>query len=211
MADRGQWVSSFHEGSFLGLHFSPILVIPALIERLVGPDVRVLNLVHAAAVAALVPATFLFLRALLRPSRHGPALAAVLAVGIPVWGTMQDVIRSDFNRDHRHQPRTPRRWAGLTKRHRAMWASRCWRSTREDVSTRSPSSDAVTAWRLVAGTDGSSVAAPPGDRPSHRGDADHPVVMRDTMLLRRLREGLRAWASGRADAEVVPPTRGDVG
>ena len=136
VADRGQWVSSFHEGSFLGLHFSPILAIPALIERLVGPDVRVLNLVHAVAVAALVPATFLFLRALLRPSRHGPALAAVLAVGIPVWGTMQDVIRSDFH------PETIgiglallAGWAGLTKRHRAMWAlALVALATREDVS-----------------------------------------------------------------------------
>jgi uncharacterized membrane protein len=136
VADRGQWVSSFHEGSFLGLHFSPILAIPALIERLVGPDVRVLNLVHAVAVAALIPATFLFLRALLRPSRHGPTLAAVLAVGIPVWGTMQDVIRSDFH------PETIgislallAGWAGLTKRHRAMWAlALVALATREDVS-----------------------------------------------------------------------------
>lgn len=136
VADRGQWVSSFHEGSFLGLHFSPILVIPALIERLVGPDVRILNLVHAVAVAALIPATFLFLRALLRPSRFGPALAAVLAIGIPVWGTMQDVIRSDFH------PETAgislallAGWAGLTRRHRAMWAlALVALLTREDVS-----------------------------------------------------------------------------
>jgi len=133
---RGLWVSSFHQGSFLGLHFSPILVIPAAIERLVGPDVRVLNLLQALAVAALVPATFLFLRVLLRPSRFGPALAAVLAIGIPVWGTMQEVIRSDFH------PETAgiglallAGWAGLTKRHRAMWAlALVALATREDVS-----------------------------------------------------------------------------
>jgi uncharacterized membrane protein len=136
VADRGQWISSFHQGTFLGLHFSPILVIPAAIERLVGPDVRVLNLVHALAVAALIPATFLFLRALLRPSRFGPALAAVLAIGIPVWGTMQDVIRSDFH------PETAgiglallAGWAGLTKRHRTMWAlALVALASREDVS-----------------------------------------------------------------------------
>jgi uncharacterized membrane protein len=133
---RGLWVSNFHEGSFLGLHFSPILLIPAAIERLVGPDVRVLNLLHALAVAALVPAAFLFLRVLLRPSRFGPALAAVLAIGIPVWGTMQDVIRSDFH------PETAgiglallAGWAGLSKRHRAMWALAVVAlATREDVS-----------------------------------------------------------------------------
>ena len=129
-------MSSFHEGSFLGLHFSPILVIPAVIERLVGPDVRILNLLHALAVAALVPASFLFLRALLRPSRLGPPLAAVLAIGVPVWGTMQDVIRSDFH------PETAgiglallAGWAGLTKRHRTMWAlALVALATREDVS-----------------------------------------------------------------------------
>ena len=136
VSSRGLWISSFHEGSFLGLHFSPILVIPAAIERVVGPDVRVLNLLHALAVAALVSATFLFLRALLRPSRFGPALAAVLAIGIPVWGTMQDVIRSDFH------PETAgiglallAGWAALTKRHRAMWAlALVALATREDVS-----------------------------------------------------------------------------
>lgn len=136
VGSRGLWISSFHQGSFLGLHFSPILVIPAVIERLVGPDVRVLNLLHALAVAGLVPATFLFLRALLRPSRVGPLLAAALAIGLPVWGTMQDVIRSDFH------PETAgiglallAGWAGLTKRHRAMWAlALVALATREDVS-----------------------------------------------------------------------------
>lgn len=135
VADRGLWISSFHEGSFLGLHFSPILLVPAVIEGLVGPDVRVLNLLHALSVAALIPTAFLFLRALLRPSRFGPALAAVLSIGIPVWGTMQDVIRSDFH------PETAgiglallAGWAGLTKRHRAMWALALLAlATREDV------------------------------------------------------------------------------
>lgn len=136
VGSNGLWISSFHEGSFLGLHFSPILVIPALVERLVGPDVRVLNLLHALAVAGLVPAAFLFLRALLEPSRFGPVLAAALAIGIPVWGTTQDVIRSDFH------PETAgvglalmAGWAGLTKRHRAMWAlALVALAAREDVS-----------------------------------------------------------------------------
>ncbi len=122
VGQNGQWVSSFHEGSFLGLHFSPILVVPALIERLVWADVRVLNLFHAVAVGAIVPAVFLFVRAALRPSRAAGALAAALAIGVPLWGTMQDVIRSDFH------PETVgvvlallAGWAGLTGRSRAMW------------------------------------------------------------------------------------------
>lgn len=132
----GLWISTFHEGSFLGLHFSPILVVPAVVERLFGVDVRVLNVVHALALAALVPATFLFLRAILRPSRAAAMVAAGLAIGIPVWGTMQDVIRSDFH------PETVgvglalvAGWAGLTRRPWTMWiAAILALLTREDVS-----------------------------------------------------------------------------
>lgn len=136
VGESGEWVSSFHEGSFLGLHFSPILVVPALVERLVWTDVRVLSLFHAAAVGALVPAAFLFLRAVLRPSRMAGPLAAALAIGIPVWGTLQSVIRSDFH------PETAgvglallAGWAGLTGRPRAMWAFAIVAlATREDLA-----------------------------------------------------------------------------
>ena len=136
VGERGQWVSDFHEGSFLGLHFSPILVIPALVERFLWSDVRVLVLLHAAAVAALVPAAFLFLRATFRPSRAAGTLAAALAIGLPFWGSMQDVIRSDFH------PETAgvvlallAGWAGLTRRPRAMWAlGLVALATREDVA-----------------------------------------------------------------------------
>lgn len=136
VGQSGEWVSSFHEGSFLGLHFSPILVVPALVERLVWADVRVLSLFHAAAVGALVPSAFLFLRAVLRPSRIAGALAAALAIGIPIWGALQSVIRSDFH------PETVgvglallAGWAGLTGRPRAMWAFAIVAlATREDLA-----------------------------------------------------------------------------
>lgn len=132
----GQWVSSFHEGSFLGLHFSPILVVPALIERFVWPDVRVLSLFHAVVVGAFVPAAFLFLRAALRPSRLAGTLAAGLALGIPVWGAMQDVIRSDFHPEAAGVVLALLAgWAGLTGRPRAMWAFAILAlTTREDVA-----------------------------------------------------------------------------
>lgn len=132
----GRWISSFHQGSFLGLHFSPILVIPAAIERLIGPDVRVLNVGHAVAVGGLVPATFLFVRAMLQPSRVAGLVALGLAIGVPVWGTTQDVIRSDFH------PEAVgiglallAGWAGLTGRSRTMWiAAAIALLSREDVS-----------------------------------------------------------------------------
>jgi uncharacterized membrane protein len=131
-----RWVSSFHDGSFLGLHFSPILVVPALVERFVWPDVRVLSLIHAATIGAFVPATFLFLRAGFRPSRVGALLAAVLAISLPLWGAMQDTIRSDF-----HPEVTGivlallAGWAGLTGHSRTLWILAIVALlTREDVS-----------------------------------------------------------------------------
>lgn len=132
----GLWISSFHQGSFLGLHFSPLLVVPAALERLFGPDVRVLNVIHALAIGGLVPAGFLFLRAILRPSRAAGVVASGLAIAIPVWGTTQDVIRSDFH------PETigvglalVAGWAGLTGRPRIMWiAAILALLTREDVA-----------------------------------------------------------------------------
>ncbi|MEP6639854.1 MAG: DUF2079 domain-containing protein [Chloroflexota bacterium] len=118
----GEWTSIYHTGSFLGLHFSPVLVVPAVIERFVWPDVRVLNLIHAVLVAALVPSAFLFVRSALRPSRFSGLLASAIAIGIPVWGATQDVIRSDFH------PETAgvvfallAGWAGLSGRLRTMW------------------------------------------------------------------------------------------
>lgn len=132
----GRWVSSFHEGSFLGLHFSPILVVPAMVERLVGPDVRVLSLFHAVTLGALIPAAFLFLRAALRPSAAAGPLAAAMAIGIPVWGAMQDVIRSDFHPEAAGVVLALLAgWAGLTGRPRAMWVLAIVALvTREDVA-----------------------------------------------------------------------------
>jgi uncharacterized membrane protein len=136
VGQSGAWVSSFHEGSFLGLHFSPILFIPALAERLVWPDVRVLTAIHAVAIGALAPAAFLFLRAALRPSRAASALAAGLAIPIPIWGAVQDVIRSDFHPEAVGIVLTLLAgWAGLTGRTRTMWSLAIVAiATREDTS-----------------------------------------------------------------------------
>ncbi|MEP6638422.1 MAG: DUF2079 domain-containing protein [Chloroflexota bacterium] len=136
VGQRGQWVSSFHLGSFLGLHFSPLLLVPAALERFLWSDVRVLNLLHAAAIGALVPAAFLLFRAVLRPSRAAGPMAAALAVGIPLWGATQEVIRADFH------PETIgvvlamlAGWAGLTRRSRLMWVLAILALTsREDVA-----------------------------------------------------------------------------
>ncbi len=136
LGTSGSWVSSFHEGSFLGLHFSPILVVPAALERLIGGDARVLIGLHAIGIGALVPATFLFLRAALRPSPWATAVAAGLSIGLPVWATMQWVLRSDFHPElFGVILALLAGWAGLTGRPRTMWIlAMVALATREDVA-----------------------------------------------------------------------------
>ncbi len=132
----GTWTSSFHEGSFLGLHFSPILMVPAAIEVVIGADARVLVLLHALGIGTLVPATFLFLRAALRPSPSAGAMAAGLAVAVPIWAAMQWVIRADFHPElFGVVLALLAGWAGLSGRPRTMWVLAVVAlTTREDVA-----------------------------------------------------------------------------
>lgn len=108
--------SSFNPGEFLGLHFSPLLALPALLQPL-WPDARLLGLLQAAALAALAPAAYLFLRALLRPAREGPWLAAALALPIPFWAVAQQATRALFHTEALALPLILLAgWAGLTGR-----------------------------------------------------------------------------------------------
>lgn len=91
--DHGRWfVSSFDAGSFLGLHFEPLLVLPAALE-LVWPDPRMLSLLAAASVAGMVATAFVYLRAL----TGRPALAAALALPLPLWPAVQESTRANFH------------------------------------------------------------------------------------------------------------------
>ncbi|MDQ3492823.1 MAG: DUF2079 domain-containing protein [Chloroflexota bacterium] len=108
--------SSFNPGEFLGLHFSPLLALPALLQPL-WADARLLGLLQAAALAALAPAAYLFLRALLRPAREGPWLAAALALPIPFWAVAQQATRAHFHTEALALPLILLAgWAGLTGR-----------------------------------------------------------------------------------------------
>lgn len=132
----GAWLTSFDDGSFLGLHFSPLLVVPAAIQALLGHDARWLTTIHAAAIGALAPATFLFVRAALRPSRHGGFVALGLAIPAPWWAVSQEIARADFH------PELVgivlallAGWAGLVGRVRTMWSLAALAMTaREDVA-----------------------------------------------------------------------------
>lgn len=110
------FVSSFNGGSFLGLHFSPLLVVPAGIE-LFWPDARALTIVHVVGLVAAGPAAFLLLRALLRPASSATLLAALLAAPLPVWSAMQEAALADFHTEALSLPLALLvGWAGLTRR-----------------------------------------------------------------------------------------------
>lgn len=91
--DHGRWfVSSFTSGSFLGLHFSPLLVVPAAVE-LLWADPRALSLLAALSIAAFGPSAFLLLRAM----GVRPGLAAALAAPLPLWPAAQQAVRAGFH------------------------------------------------------------------------------------------------------------------
>jgi uncharacterized membrane protein len=110
------FVSSFNDGSFLGLHFSPLLAVPAVVET-VWADARVLSLFHALALAASGPAAFIFLRVAFRPSPSASWLAVAIAAPLPIWSAVQEAGRADFHTESLALPFAMLAgWAGLRGR-----------------------------------------------------------------------------------------------
>jgi uncharacterized membrane protein len=114
--------SSFTGGSFLGVHFEPILALPALLD-VAWPDARLLSVIHAAALAAAAPCAFLFIRALLPAHQAAPWLAAGLAAPVPFWAEMQEAAVADFHPEAFALPfALLTAWAGLKGRPGWCWA-----------------------------------------------------------------------------------------
>jgi len=116
--DHGRgFSSSFTPGSFLGLHLEPLLLLPAALE-LAWPDPRLLDLLEAAALAALAPAAYLFVRALTASAWTAAAIAAPL----PFWPVVQEAARAGFHPESLSSPLALLAgWAGLSGRIAAMW------------------------------------------------------------------------------------------
>ena len=134
----GGFSSSFFPANFLGLHFEPLLAVPALLERL-WADARLLSLLNALAIAATAPAAYLFLDALTLPRAvggvpgeaggGGPSargrgwLAAALAAPLPFWSALQEAARAGFHTEVLALPLVLLAgWAGLRGRWVASWA-----------------------------------------------------------------------------------------
>jgi uncharacterized membrane protein len=107
---------TFFPADFLGLHFSPLLALPALLE-LAWPDGRLLIVLHSLALAASAPAAFVFLRALLGDRRGADWAAAALAAPLPFWAATQQAARAGFHTEALALPALLLGgWAGLRDR-----------------------------------------------------------------------------------------------
>lgn len=115
--------SGFFPGSFLGLHFSPLLVLPAALQ-LAWPDARLLALLHAASLAASAPAAYLLLRALLADRPGAAVAAAALAAPLPLWLGLQQAARAGFHPEALALPLVMvAGWAGLRGRGLVCWGT----------------------------------------------------------------------------------------
>lgn len=122
--DHGRGLSSgFFPGNFLGLHFSPLLALPAALE-VAWPDARLLTLLNAAALALSAPAAYLLLSALLRGRSGGGVTAAALAAALPFWLALQQAARAGFHTEALALPLAlTAGWAGLRGRNLICWAA----------------------------------------------------------------------------------------
>jgi uncharacterized membrane protein len=115
--------SSFNPGDFLGLHFSPLLAVPAALQP-IWSDARLLSLLQVAALGLAVPAAFLFVRAVLQPARAAGWVAAALTAPMIVWPITQQQVRADFHPEALALPLVfLAGWAGLTRRPALMYAA----------------------------------------------------------------------------------------
>jgi uncharacterized membrane protein len=116
------FTGGFFGADFLGLHFSPLLALPAALE-LAWPDARALALLQAAALGLSAPAAYLLLRALLDDRPGAPVAAAALAAVVPLWLALQQAASAGFHTEALALPLLlTAAWAGLSGRTVLCWA-----------------------------------------------------------------------------------------
>lgn len=119
---HGHWFStSFAPVSYMGVHFSPLLLLPAALWPL-WPDARLLILLNSVSLALAAPAAWAFLRAGLRNVSQGHIIAAVLAGLLPFGPVMQEAAHAGFHPEAMALPAAlTAAWAGLSGRRRWLW------------------------------------------------------------------------------------------
>lgn len=193
------FASGYYDANFLGLHFSPLLVVAGALER-ASPDARILLLFGAAGLALSAPAAYLFLRALL--GDRGPWLAAGLAALLPLTMAVQNAAGAGFHTEELALPLVLfGGWAGLQGR---WWA--CWGYAVLALSAKEDQAYAVAVmglllarrgpqprqgWALVAAALAWGAAATLVVMPALRGGVASDVA------------SYYAWLRGASPAEMV--------
>ncbi len=177
----GGFSSGFWPASFLGLHFEPLLVLPAALER-AWPDARLLSILQAIALGATAPAAYLLLSALLRPpaptgtlETPGPGsrrategdgdrrrwVAAALAAPVPLWAAVQQAARAGFHTEALALPLLLLAgWAGLRGRTALCWALALLALTaKEDQAYAVAVLGALLLWHGPSRRQGAALAA----------------------------------------------------
>ncbi len=115
--------SSFARADFLGIHFEPIFIVLAAVEKF-WPNPVVLIVFSAAGLAATAPAGFLFFRALLPADRReSPWLAIALSAPIPFGAAIQEAARDLFHPENMGLALALLAvWAGIRGHRVLMWA-----------------------------------------------------------------------------------------
>jgi uncharacterized membrane protein len=117
----GGFVTDLVPGNALAVHFSPILVVPALLE-LTWANPLLLSILNAAALAAAGPAAYVFFRTSWPATRPAQIIAVALAVVLPLAPFMQLADAANFHPDSFALPLALlAAAAGLSGHRRAMW------------------------------------------------------------------------------------------
>jgi uncharacterized membrane protein len=90
------FATSFAPVSYLGVHFSPLLVLTAPIGRLL-PEPSLLVVLNTVPLTLSGPAAYLFLSALLAGLPAGRLLSAIIAAPMPVWAGVQEAASAGFH------------------------------------------------------------------------------------------------------------------
>jgi uncharacterized membrane protein len=113
--------TSYANANFLGIHFEPIFLFPALIEKF-WPRPEVLLVLATAGLALAGPAAYLMFRALMPAGPRGGWLAAALALPLPFWASIQEAARDDFHPENMALAfALLLAWAGLRGHRRTTW------------------------------------------------------------------------------------------